>query len=312
MSDIWHQPESLGNGPEGPREHHTAAYVIALVVLLAIAGGVVRIATHSSSKGSASPASGLAPVGSPTPNTQETPPLATPSPGSSAPGAPTSSTPGLVADYRSAMARARAAKSVHSIADQTLQNGLRLRFDDLDGATSGSQRISIGNAVGLVRVVGPDSYFKGSAQVMAAFFGTTTQAAIADHDRWVHLTKSDRGYSSVTVNVTLSSTLDQIELGGSLKRLPAQTKDGQRVYGIQGSMAGPDGSRFTGTLWVAMTGARLPVEFDETGPNITRSVQRFMGWGAPVSVTTPPNPVDGKGAFAAVPNGGESGPGVPV
>lgn len=208
-----------------------------------------------------------------------------------------------------AMSRALRAGSVHSVATEVV-NGLHVRFDDHDGATAGSQTITIQGQPAEVRVVGSDTYFIGSAPVLAGFFGTTPAAAIQDAGRWIHLTPRVRGYQSVTVNVTLPSTLHLIALTGALKKLPVTTKNGVQVVGVEGELARQDQVKGggTGTLWFATGGSQLPVEFDIHAKKLS-SVTRFSDWGAPVTVSRPAASVDGSNAFAAQ---GGSGPGVSV
>jgi hypothetical protein len=210
------------------------------------------------------------------------------------------------------MTRARHAGSVHSVTTTSAtQQGqtLNVVFDDRDGATSGSQKITFNGGVGQVRVVGKDTYLIGSAQVLAGFFGTTANAALADNGRWIHLIKGYRGYSSVTVNVTLASSLDEIELAGPLIKVAPQLKEGVQAYGIRGHIAGASGSLFQATLWVAVSGKQLPVEFDEIGPDKETTFDKFSDWGAKVAVGRPANPVDGKHAFPASGAGSGSGGG---
>src|ERR1700759_2835689 len=101
---------------------------------------------------------------------------------------------------------------------------------------------------------------------MPGVFGTSAKAAVADHDRWIDLVKGYRGYESVTENVTLSSSLDEVELAGPLVKVAPQDKGGVPAYGIRGQIAGGSGSLFEATRWVAVSDKPLPVEFDETGP----------------------------------------------
>jgi hypothetical protein len=323
---MWHDPETLENNAS---PNHSAAYLIAILAVIVLAGGIALVAIGGGSKHhSASPnpiASGVPASPSPSsattaaPNGQATPPLATPSPDGSAPPA-AKGTPLSAAAYQAVIHRALGARSAHSIANETVKSAsgsvsARLRFDDLDGPTSGSQRITVNGVLGLVRVVGKDTYLKASTQMLAGFFGTTAQAAVTDNDRWIHLVSGDHGYGSVTANVTLSSTLASNAMVGPFTRLAPQTKDGVRVYGIQGHPAGKNGSSLLATLWVALSGNQLPVEFDLDGQGLS-SVQTFVDWGTAVQVSKPAGAVDGRAAFPAsggnAGGGTPTGPGVPV
>lgn len=194
----------------------------------------------------------------------------------------------LAAALAQAMANGLAENSVHVTARSVTPSHGALLVTQDDAVTGGVQHISaksIGHVT--IRVIGPTTYFTADRRGFIKFFGLTASQALVVRGLWVPVVQGEQGYASLTDGVTLSSTLSQMKLAGRLKRLPEQTRDGQRVYGIRGIATGQGSPPHTiSTVWITVGAHPLPVEADESSTKGT-SVARLSHWGRPVTMQEP-------------------------
>jgi hypothetical protein len=204
---------------------------------------------------------------------------------------PKPAAPSVASDLHQVLANALRQGSVHMISRSTSPKVSKAVFDDHDTTTGGIQQIQVDGGHAAVRVVGATSYFTADRVGLTRYLGFSAQQARMVRGRWLSIAAGQPGYSSVTNGVTLASALSEIGLTGELRRVPASTKDGQRVFGIQGRPPGPSvPSTATATLWVSVGPTELPVEYDASGDGTT-VVVRCTKWGDPVTVVAPHNVV---------------------
>ena len=258
--------------PKPPRARSMPTQVVAAiaVAVLVVAGGAVYLLT----RGSDSPVRPSAAV---------------------APRAHVAPMPKTANAWRTAaMSAARSAGWMHmeSVAVVHVHGKARtVRFSDDDGTNSGIQRITVDRTMhGEVRVVGESTYFVANRSALAGYFGFPASAAAQLANRWLVLHPGEQGYGRVTAGVKLGSALNEMALRGRLTLLPQRMKNGVRVVGVRGFVAGPNAKlepHAKATLWIAVAGAHLPVAYEEHIGRSDSFVATFTHWGAAVRVVAP-------------------------
>jgi hypothetical protein len=265
MTDTILPEVSARPTPTGPRRQRPSRPVLvgaAVALVLVVAGGAYELTKSPSS----------------------TPSAAAPSPVVSGKPATPQTLAGVLAQVGSnALAEKSASETVRDVSGKS---GV-VRYADYSGLTDGIQRISLGAGHSTVRVVGTTTYFNGDRTGLMKFYQLSAAQAKQIGDKWVPLVAGQSGYTSITVGITLVSTLNEVRLVGPLHRLPSRIKDGQHVFGIEGTAVGggqPKGSR--GTLWISVGAHGLPVEFDSAAKGNTEVVT-FSRWGHTIAVSPP-------------------------
>lgn len=204
---------------------------------------------------------------------------------------------GPAALLANATANALAAKSAHvDVRTVVPKHGVAIYSDD-DAIGGGIQRVRVDGGHATVLVIGATTYVTADQVGFTKYFRMSASQARAVRGQWLPLVPGQPDYTSVTEGVTLTSTLQEIGISGTLKRLSVRTKDGQRVFGIQGQAAGdgmPKGTR--ATLWISVGAHGLPVEYDAGGAKPLMTA-RFSHWGRAVSLRTP-SPIVGASGSA--------------
>jgi hypothetical protein len=194
---------------------------------------------------------------------------------------------GPAALLANATANALAAKSAHvDVRDVVGKHGVVIYSDD-DAIGGGIQRVRADGGHATVVVIGATTYVTADRVGFIKYFRMSASQARAIRGQWLPLIPGEPDYTSVTEDVTLASTLQEIGLAGPFKRLAARTKDGQRVFGLRGRATGdgmPKGVQ--ATLWISVGAHGLPVEYDAIGAKASMTA-RFSHWGRPVNLTTP-------------------------
>jgi hypothetical protein len=79
-----------------------------------------------------------------------------------------------------------------------------------------------------------------------------------------------------------------LRLSGPLKRTGATTAQGVPVYGVSGQLPSSRGQAGTQTVYIAATGAPLPVSETIHSSGGTGTCD-YSGWGKPLHLTAPAN-----------------------
>jgi hypothetical protein len=187
-----------------------------------------------------------------------------------------------------ALTDAREAGSVHEVMTNRLKGGTVVMADDI-GTTEGRQLISVtpGEA-GRVLVFGASAYIAGDQTALTHFFGFPAATARQIGDRWVSMPASNREYTAVADDATLSSALTDLGLGGHLTELVPSTVDGQPVVGIIGAAEHLGGSDAPlGTVYVSRSNHPLPVEVTYSLSDGEHTTLRFDDWGERLTLRRP-------------------------
>lgn len=175
-------------------------------------------------------------------------------------------------------------QSVH-VSGHISAQGKAITVDLRDRPSAGTGTINLGG--GEVDVVrnGDDIYVKGDKDALTAFGATSAQATLVA-GKWLHQAVSAQGSFSGLADLLDSTALfsNVTSPTGQLKTGTTTTLDGQKVFTlIDTSSAG------NGTLYVAATGAPLPVRVDQPGSG---GGSLDFEYGVPVDVKVPTGAVD--------------------
>jgi hypothetical protein len=155
------------------------------------------------------------------------------------------------------------------------------------GTTEGRQVIDSNGAHATVLVVGGNAYISADVRAIATYFDISTTDPQKYANRWLEVTSSSPGFSTVSDAVTLTSDFGHVALTGNLIEGRTQVVDGHKVVPISGHIAAtPQTPAANGTLYVTTTGTVLPVEFRLAGKGL-KSTTSWSKWGHPVQIAAP-------------------------
>jgi hypothetical protein len=160
------------------------------------------------------------------------------------------------------------------------------------GPDRGTQTVTAGGLIGLIRVLPNATYIHGSTLALEHLFQVPATAAIRVADKWAILTRADPEYKGVTIGVTLPSELQEIVLTGPL-RIQPYNHDGRRGTLITGSLPTQPGiAAGYGALLVTAGPRPLPEEYAQyLHTRQTVLDETFSLWGASELVKAPPGAV---------------------
>ena len=95
-------------------------------------------------------------------------------------------------------------------------------------------------------------------------------------------------YAEAIAGLTVADQVDSLRLSGTLKRTGATTAQGVPVYGVSGQAAFLHGRGRTITVYIAATGAPLPVRETINSSDLNRTCD-YSGWDKPLNLTAPSN-----------------------
>ena len=155
-------------------------------------------------------------------------------------------------------------KTGEVVEDSTLQSGV-------ETVAIGQERVSIVLADG-------NAYVTGNRQGLLSYMGLPASMATALAGQWISIPPSDRGFTSVTSGLTLSSALHQVTPAGSISQGKQKTVNGQSTISVSGT--GSTGQART-SLFIATKGNRLPVEAvaaTGNGKAVSGEIVTFARW----------------------------------
>jgi hypothetical protein len=156
-------------------------------------------------------------------------------------------------------------------------------------ASSGEQVItSSGGAQVSAIVVHNVAYVRANQLALTGLFQAPSAMARQYANRWLSFGQSEQAFSQIAQTLTLHSLIQQIMPTNPLHKLAESTLEGRSVVGIRGPL--PGGT--SGTLFIAATGAPLPVEELTTSNNIT-ALSTFGGWGEAINIKPPLDSIPG-------------------
>ena len=132
-----------------------------------------------------------------------------------------------------------------------------------------------------VIVADDTAYLRGDAFTLANYLGFAVGPAANYAGKWVRFPHSDTGYDLVAAGVTMSLTIDELDLSGTLSRVRDTTIDGQRVFGVRGTTAA-----VVDTVYARATGSHLPVR-EVVTKGAASVTWDYSKWNEHVDVTVP-------------------------
>ncbi len=165
---------------------------------------------------------------------------------------------------------ARAERSVHYVATSAVgDESVRVTGDSATAAATQEIVLRVGKGTGHVtaRLVHSTAYFRGDALGLEDYLGMPTTLAPKYVGRWISLSSSTKGYSSIAKSMSMSSAIDQISVDAPLSGGHKVSSDGRSAVSIQGTTTSLSsaGSEGTAVLYVSATGRPLPIVYRGTG-----------------------------------------------
>lgn len=189
--------------------------------------------------------------------------------------------------YASALARAKAQRSVHYSATQTFAAKSLTIVGDA-AVDRGVQHVTYreGGRVGhvTVRVVAGTAYVRGDAFTLENYMGIPPALATTWAGKWLSLVSTAPDFKTVAAAVRLASTLDELKMPPPYRSAGTRTVSGRRLVGITSSFRRA-GHTVTETLYVDPA-RTLPVEQVGRSSGIAVT-STFSRWNEPVSVSPP-------------------------
>ena len=137
------------------------------------------------------------------------------------------------------------------------------------------------------RLAGATAYVRGNALGLEVLLNFTAKAAATEAGKWLSVTKGGPDYSLISAGLTVSTTMAELEMGGTVKSAPPVTINGQRTLGLRGATKPYGGAPSVDeTLYVAATGTVLPVRAVQTHQGTVNTVN-FTKWGETVPRVIP-------------------------
>jgi hypothetical protein len=187
----------------------------------------------------------------------------------------------------SALAHARAQRSVHYVAAQTLPAVAVTIVGDA-AADRGAQHITYRKAGRAghvtVLVVADTAYVRGDEFTLANYMGIPPASAAAWSGKWLSLSSSAPDYKSVEEAVRLGSTIDELRMPSPLRLAATVTRGGRRLVGVESTFS-RGGRAVRETLYIDEARS-LPVE--QVGRSGTTTARTTLSrWNEPVPVVPP-------------------------
>lgn len=191
----------------------------------------------------------------------------------------------LAADAALAKVKAAVAdvRTVH-VTGTINQSGQPLRLEVFVGTDSAQGSIDVGGGTMDLRLVDGVTYFRGDAKVFAAFGANAAQASLAA-GRWIKDTGTSGPAASFAAFLNRKELFDNLLTPqGTISTGGSATVNGHKALVLV------DNSPQGGKLYVASTGAALPLRIARTGDNGGQI--DFTDYNADVSVEAPSGAID--------------------
>jgi hypothetical protein len=244
----------------------TPALLVVAVSFAAACGG------GSSGASTASPPSSASPSTAPSPSVIPSPPPA-----------PTGPNHVAALKPKAALQKVSAAAATQTsvrVAGSVVESGKKLSITVQAGLESGQGELRIGGGHVSLRLVGSTLYFNGDVKGLTGL-GVKKASATGAADKWIG---GEATSSPLSPFVSFADLVTSIlsPNGGVVSGKP-KTIHGVRTFALINKS-----KKGAGTLYVATTGAALPVQAVNAK---THELLKFSDWSAPLSVTAPPNAI---------------------
>jgi hypothetical protein len=194
--------------------------------------------------------------------------------------------PGLNAAVASARAEGSARVTVHFFSGKT--TGELVQDSALQ---SGVETVAIGKERVSILLMDGTAYFSGNASGLTGYFGLPQAVAATLSGKWVSVSSTDSGYTSVVAGLTLPAALKEASPTGVIAQGKMKKLKGQLTTSISGTGSA---STVATSLFIAAKGKPLPVEAVASagsGKKVSGEIVTFSHWGEKVHVPTPSNAI---------------------
>jgi len=211
------------------------------------------------------------------------------------PMAGAATTPSAQSKYLSAI-NAAGAQGVH-FASSAKQSGVTIQVDGDTGATSGEQTLTVskkGSASEHVTamVVGSTGYVKGDKTALHNVIGLTNALSAKYAGTWLSFPTSNSALGQLVGGLLNSEVTGELQMSGPYTYGAVTTVNGQQARAVHGFVSTQSGSKVPVVLYVASTGAPLPIQ-EVTNPgsaggsSAIHGTVNFSHWGEATSEKAP-------------------------
>jgi len=209
-------------------------------------------------------------------------------------GAAGAATPSAQTEYRASL-NAVGSQGVHFSSVAT-QSGVTIRVDGDTGTTSGAQSLTVQkgslhehvNAM----VVGSTGYLKGDKTALHNVIGLTNALSSKYAGTWLSFPTSNSTLGQLVGGLLNSEVTGELQMSGPYTYGAVTTVNGQQARAVHGFVSTQSGSKVPVILYVASTGAPLPIQ-EVTNPgsgggsSAIHGTVNFSHWGEATSEKAP-------------------------
>ena len=210
------------------------------------------------------------------------------------PGAAGAATPSAQTEYRASL-NAAGSQGVHFTSVAT-QSGVTIHVDGDTGDTSGAQSLTVKkgtvsehmNAL----VVGSTGYVKGDKTALHNVIGLSNALARKYAGTWLSFPTSNSALGQLVGGLLNSEVTSELQMSGPFTYGAVTTVNGQQARAVHGFVSTQSGSKVPVILYVASTGAPLPIQ-EVTNPggaggaSAIHGTVTFSHWGEATSEKAP-------------------------
>jgi len=210
------------------------------------------------------------------------------------PGTAGAATPSAQTEYRASL-NAVGSQGVHFTSVAT-QSGVTIRVDGDTGNTSGAQSLtvkkgSLSEHVSAM-VVGSTGYVKGDTTALHNVIGLSNALARKYAGTWLSFPTSNSALGQLVGGLLNSEVTSELQISGPFTYGAVTTVNGQRARAVHGFVSTQSGSKVPVVLYVAATGAPLPIQ-EVTNPgggggsSAIHGTVTFSHWGEATNEKAP-------------------------
>jgi hypothetical protein len=144
-----------------------------------------------------------------------------------------------------------------------------------------------GKATITARLVNGWAYATGNALGLQALLDFKAAPAAIEAGKWLFATDAGPDYKRIAIGLTVATSIDDLEMMGTVSSAPAALINGKRALGLRGRTRPYDGSpSVLETLYVSPSATPLPVKAIQSEGSLSETTL-FSEWGQPVIATAP-------------------------
>jgi len=202
--------------------------------------------------------------------------------------------PSAQTEYRASL-NAVGSQGVHFTSVAT-QSGVTIRVEGDTGTTSGSQNLTVkrGSLTEQVTamVVGSTGYVKANTAALHNVIGLSNALSRTHAGTWLSFPTSNSALGQLVGGLLNSQVTSELQMSGPFTYGTVTTVNGQKALAVHGYVSTQSGSKVPVILYVASTGAPLPIQ-EVTNPGSSGGASAIHGtvtfshWGETTNVKAP-------------------------